>query len=403
MLMSNEPSFVSTASAAVAVETHLSYAERINLGGYYTHSSIVETLYQMLRSNIANLADYTLVDNACGYGNFFSDRRCAAAPKCIGIDIDKQAVTTAKKNHRGVCFYHANSLHQPSRGTYGIGEQDKIIMLGNPPYNDKTSLIRSSVKTSTMRIDEDLTCRDLGMSFLRSYDKLKADYVCVLHPLSYLIKASNFKQLGAFKDNYRLVDSLVFSSSEFAHTSKTMSFPIIIALYQRAANDSRGAAMDYRFIQNHTFTTMEGKQFKINDFDYIQNYVDKYPNQHKVSKAAAIAYFWTMRDINALHRNKSFVPSASSNSIFITKERMPYYCYVDVFKNHIAHIPYYFGNCDIMINHNEFAKIIPAFKRAALARNEVLQQQYGKRNKSAADDKTIAAYFKNLLGAHYVY
>src|SRR3989344_5858437 len=65
-----------------------------------------------------------------------------------------------------------------------------IIAIGNPPYNDTTSIIRNSIKDTSIqdKIDADIKTRDLGMSFLLSYDKLKADYVCVLHPLSYLIK-----------------------------------------------------------------------------------------------------------------------------------------------------------------------------------------------------------------------
>jgi len=60
-----------------------------------------------------------------------------------------------------------------------------------------------------------LSQRDLGISFLLSYNKLAADFVCVLHPLSYLIKKSNFEALWQFKDNYRLVDSVVISSGVF--------------------------------------------------------------------------------------------------------------------------------------------------------------------------------------------
>lgn len=41
--------------------------------------------------------------------------------------------------------------------------------------------------------DEDLFDRDLGVSFLKSYNKLKADVICILHLLSYLIKKTNFE------------------------------------------------------------------------------------------------------------------------------------------------------------------------------------------------------------------
>jgi hypothetical protein len=104
----------------------------------------------------------------------------------------------------------------------GIKEQDKLIVIGNPPYNDATSIIRQNIKDKTAidEIDSDVKTRDFGMSFSLSYNKLKADYDCVLHPLSYLIKKSNFAK------NYRLADSLIVSSHEFSDTSRSMAFPI---------------------------------------------------------------------------------------------------------------------------------------------------------------------------------
>ncbi len=61
--------------------------------------------------------------------------------------------------------------------------------MGNPPYNERTSIMQSSLKNKeSMQIDSTLQSRYIGISVLRSYDKLKANFICVLHPLSYLIK-----------------------------------------------------------------------------------------------------------------------------------------------------------------------------------------------------------------------
>ena len=115
----------------------------------------------------------------------------------------------------------------------------------------------------------------MAVSFILSYDKLKADYICVLHPLSYLIKKANFDSLGSFKNNYLLIDSVVISSAEFEATSKSTHFPIIIALYKR---DNKG--MSYDFIQKHKFKTKEGRAFCLGQFEKLSNYITKYPN-HK--------------------------------------------------------------------------------------------------------------------------
>jgi hypothetical protein len=69
--------------------------------------------------------------------------------------------------------------------------------------------------------------RDLGMSFLLSYNELKARFVCVLHPLSYLIKEANFKLLKKFSANYQLKQAKIISSNVFKDTSKSMAFPFI--------------------------------------------------------------------------------------------------------------------------------------------------------------------------------
>ena len=62
-------------------------------------------------------------------------------------------------------------------------------------------------------------------------------------------------------------------------------------------------------------------------------------------------------------------------------------CYVDVFKAFLAHIPYYFGNCDVMIDFAKFKGLENSFVQASeekIYKPEILQ------------------YFKDLLGIHYL-
>ena len=78
---------------------------------------------------------------------------------------------------------------------------------------------------------------------------MSPNYICVLHPLAYLIKKPNFNSLGLFKDNYKLVDSTIFSSKEFDTIKKTNAdFPVVAALYEK---DESG--MDYEYIRNFQF------------------------------------------------------------------------------------------------------------------------------------------------------
>lgn len=248
-------------------QKHLAHNKRINQGSYYTGNTIIQTLYKMLSDSVENIKNYVILDSSCGYGAFLNQN--AIRPKqYIGGDIDAEAIKIAESYNNKTKLYNTNALFKVNRNKYNLKPNEKLIIASNPPYNDATSLSKKKVKTGANKpnIDSDLKARDLGVSFLRSYNKLKAEYVCVLHPLSYLIKKTNFNSLKDFKENYKLIDSIIISSNEFSETSKNIGFPIIIALYKR---DKKG--MDYEFIQNYKFTTSNNKNFCLNDFDYISS------------------------------------------------------------------------------------------------------------------------------------
>lgn len=194
-------------------QRHLQFQDRVNLGSYYAPPEIVNLAWQMINPHLDPRT--TIIDTACGYGDFLKNHR-----QSIGCDIDRTAISIAKKNNDKAQFFQANALYNVSREKFGISPQSKLIVVGNPPYNDKTSLIRRKIKSESFDIDEDLTSRDIGISFLRSYDKLQADLVCVLHPLSYLIKPTNFKSLKGFAANYKLVAGQLISSSTFRESAK---------------------------------------------------------------------------------------------------------------------------------------------------------------------------------------
>lgn len=342
-------------------QNHLNFKETINLGSFYTPDFIVEIAYKMLEK-VANLNDYILLDSSCGYGDFFIKNL-----KYIGADIDEIAL---KKVPQLVKKIHTNSLLNVSRLKFQISQNEKLIIIGNPPYNDKTSKINGKIKEGLNIIDESLKHRDLGISFLRSFAVLEPSFICVLHPLSYLIKQANFKALNGFRKSYKLIDSLIISSQIFTRNSSNF-FPIIIALYEK-----NNQGMSYEFIENFEFKTAENQKFRLKNFDFITNYVGKYPNHN--DKREAVTYFYTLRDINALKRNRTFLEEESQNSIKVFKENLKYYFYIHHFKNHAKFLPYFFGNFDIFIDNDEFLKI----------ENEFLQIQ---------NSPKIDSYFQKLF------
>jgi len=337
----------------------------------------------------------TVIDSACGYGDFL--RNCGQSIT-IGCDIDETAIDVAKKNNNKVRFFQINALREVSRAKFGVPQQSNLIVVGNPPYNDKTSLIRHSIKDVDFEIDEDIASRDLGISFLRSYNKLEADLICVLHPLSYLIKPTNFRLLKEFTANYRLINALLISSCEFPESAKHTPFPIVLALYQR---DMQG--MDYSFIRSFPFRREDGLHFCLRDFDYITGYIRKYPSKKHQPIHNDSLFFWTMRDINALKRNRTFVESYRAHTIVIDKENLDYYVYVDVFKRNLHRLPFYFGNCDVLIDDELFQQYKLSFIRDTVRHHPYLEKHF--QTDPMEEQQTASGldvYFKLLLGEHHV-
>jgi len=374
-------------------QKHLNHIDAINLGSYYTPEVIIDLTYYILQKNIKDIKDFSILDSSCGYGSFLAKNNIAK--RLIGADIDQKAISEAKKIISEVDLICQNSLLNVGRPSLRIKDDEKIITIGNPPYNDTTSIIRNSIKDTSVqdKIDTDIKTRDLGMSFLLSYDKLKADYVCVLHPLSYLIKKANFALLSKFAKNYKLIDGIIISSHEFSDTSRGMAFPILIALYKR---DEKG--MEYDYIQNYQFKVKDDGTFCLKDFDTIVNYVQKYPNKKFLNKNdKPVAKFWTLRDINALKRNRTFIDEDTYNTVYVLMEKLPYYCYIDIFKQYTDRMPYFIGNCDVIIDNEKFGKIKECFIAQSVHTNPVLKNKFRFREIPDAKLK-IDNYFKELLG-----
>jgi len=371
---------------------HLDSNVRINLGAYYTKETFVNTVWQMIKPHLS--PQTVILDSSCGFGNFF---RPDKSYRQIGNDIDGRAVENIR--HLNIEFHNQNALYQVGRWQYKINNKAHLCIIGNPPYNDSTSLIRRRIKNGKPLIDQDIATRDLGISFLLSYRKLSADVVCVLHPLSYLIKPSNFRALKPFTNTYRLVEAKIISSAVFSQASKSIHFPILIALYLKS---NRG--MNYQDILNFRFWIKKGCAFTLADFDTIANYVQKYPNRHWKPKESDLL-FWTLRDLNALKRNQTFVKKPSANTIIINKSQLDYYVYIDVIKEFSHHIPYYFGNCNVFIDNQRFKQNRQYFIIEALSRHPALRKHYPgfdlSPNTIGHARNRIQVYLQELLGDHY--
>ncbi len=375
-------------------QNHLEYQEKINLGAFYTPTKYVNIAWGMIKPFLDNKC--VVLDSSCGYGNFLDfEFNCQKKAN----DIDKTAVNQTKNNLPQVDVYNENALLGVNRKMFNIPDSSKLIIIGNPPYNDTTSIIRNSIKSNNLRMDYDIKTRDYGISFLLSYAKLNADIICVLHPLSYLIKKSNFNLLKNFTKNYNLIDGVVIDSGTFKETSKGISFPILIALYKK---DKYG--MNYEYVQKYSFKAIDKKVFSLNNFDFIPNYINKYPLKN-VEPNENDLLFWTMRDINALRRNRTFIHKFGNNAIIIDKKKLDYYIYVDVFKQFSHFIPYYFGNLDVFINNEEFERKKKYFIYECLTRNNFLKNHIQCDNNISLQEarKHIVNYFKSIIGNHYVY
>ena len=180
---------------------------------------------------------------------------------------------------------------------------------------------------------------------MRSYYHLQADYICVLHPLSYLIKETNFNHLKEFKDNYRLLKSLVVDSKKFTD-AKGASFPISISLYQK---DEKG--MDYEYIKNFSFQLEDGRKFSLNSFQFLTNLINKYPKKTFSDEYLNNLFFFTFRDINSIMRNRTFISEINQYSVPIEKNKLKYYAYIDYFKEEFQDtIPFYLRNMNVFYN-----------------------------------------------------
>jgi len=348
--------------------------KKSNLGKYFTPAHLVETVHSLVRPYLKH--DSIVLDPAAGCGAFlepFSDH------KVIGADIDPSLVhLLSALGFKGMrCD---NSLLNVSRRKYGLSSSDHLAVVGNPPYNDVTSRNKKFGKKAKDKIeihtDPDLACRDYGLSFLRALNKLKADVIGMLHPLSFLIKESNFRRLTAgpeeaslfsedrpFAENYTLKKGIIFSSAEFSDTSRT-PFPILAALYLRS-----DTGMTYEDVRRFSFDILnEDTKFcletieTIDDGGFIRKYPPAGPDKNKRSDMGL--YMYNFRDINSLLSGANLTEKEDFEAHVTIHENTFYqYAYLNSFKRYFEK-DFRFGN------------LSPIVERRALESDEALRDAF---------------------------
>jgi len=364
---------------------HLPKDEIIHLGSYYTPEELVHKVYDFIQPYIDNKGKkVVLFDSAGGCGAFlFGIKQCDYRI----ADRDLEACEFLKQHFDRQKVFHTNSLIEVSREKYFISPSTFLIMIGNPPYNDTTSEFKSGEKGQNI-CDEDLYDRDIGVSFLKSYHKLNADVVCVLHPLSYLIKETNFNRLRDFKDNYKLIRGNIFSSALF-HGTGTGKFPILVALYEKNVDGTT-----FEDIKNFRFNILDSpKTFVLSNFKTTDGYINKYPpRKNDVQKSPIGLYYYSFRDFNSLKKNTSFFTKEHPNGIVVTLENFYKYSYLYSLKSLFnPEDAWLYGNLSPLVHIEDVEQNKKLYVSYAIKTNKVFK------NMKNSILKKITEYYKIKL------
>lgn len=374
----------------LSINKHLSKEEIIKNGSIFTPEYIVDLVYSMISGKIDN--NSVVIDFGAGYGAFISRFEQLKAKKFIATDCDELSIEFLKKYDSCVNTICENSLKNIVRSKYASNAED-IIVVGNPPYNDVTSQYKKGEKGS-FEIDDDVFARDVGISFLKMYSKIDAKYICVLHPLSYLCKKNNFSSLGEFSKRYKLINGILFSSKHFESINKiNAEFPVVAALYERN-NDG----MSFNDVLNFKFSIFQTeKTFVLSSYKTIDGIVDKYPTKNKEDSDLQ---FYTIRDINALKRNKSFLTGHCNNGILVNKDNLKYYAWLDFFKCHFfaGDFEYLFGNLSPLTTDKiRDKKFVDALLGYIMNENKIVARFYKENDPSFYEKYSSLSYDESLL------
>ena len=138
--------------------------EVVNYGIFYTPNEFIDIVWNMILPYVK--PDTTVLDSSCGKIDFFKSRFDVPCMR-KGNDIDINIINEMNILYsNAITLYNKNALFNVSRDVFDIKDNEKLIIIGNPPYNDRTSLVKYNIKDFKVSIDQDIIKNDMGMSFL---------------------------------------------------------------------------------------------------------------------------------------------------------------------------------------------------------------------------------------------
>jgi len=365
---------------------HLSQKEVIRLGAFYTPKRLIKLVISLINDYLyKKKSNLIVLDSSAGYGAFLKEIT-ERGIECRASELDERLYIYLSKIIDKDNIIITNSLLNVSREKFKIPENAFLIIIGNPPYNDVTSVYKKGEKGKFIS-DNDLIDRDIGISFLKSYEKLKADVVCVLHALSFLIKETNFKRLKQFKDNYKLIAGVIFPSTIFHSTSRSTPFPIVASLYERSEK-----GMEFDYVKKFRFKILDtNKEFILENFKTTDGYINKYPPRKNQIKFSDIGlYYHSFRDINSLIRNASFMSKPFYNGIVVNVNNFYQYAYLFAFKNLFrAENSWIYGNLSPLVDIKYLENNKTYFVKYAILKNRVVKNLEHKNLKKILDHYEI--------------
>lgn len=190
---------------------------------------------------------------------------------------------------------------------------------------------------------------------------------------------------------------MIFSSQCFESIIKTNAeFPVVAALYERNA-----IGMNHLFIDSFEFEIYNSnKKFSLWNISTIDKKVNKYPkrDEHKGLQ------FYTLRDINALMRNASFIEGNIANGVEVPIDSLYQYGWLLFFKMNFKPINngFLYGNLSPLYPNNisnEFknAAAFYAYHNNSLVSKfyskEMIESEYGVEIKNNVLSKTLDSMY----------
>lgn len=319
---------------------------RGELGAFYTPPLLAELIKEMLQPTLDALNDPVVFDSAAGLGGIlgaFDEYTVVAA------DVDAKIVA-ALGDMGYVNVHYGNSLKTVSRTAYGIEETADLVIALNPPFSGACGCEMMN------EADGGVVTKDLGMSFLLAAAKLKPEAICVLHPLSFLSKRTNFEQLEPLASNYKLLKGVVVSSADFEPSLGKTPFPVVAALYVPGS-------MTFADIGEFAFDIYEqqrgsmmdtGKRLILNAIKTTDEFIRKYPPKKGMDHVSDIGiYQYNFRDANFVIAKGALSCSLTDSSIPVRYHQLGLYSYINCFKRHFG-VHFVFGNFSPLARQADF-------------------------------------------------